>query len=278
MITFERYRTFLEDLSDKGIRSKRVDQMGDPSGDMPKFVIKHDVEANLPLSLKLAQIEADCGHFATYYFQGDLLLRDGAAEIVKEISDLGHEAAYHYDVLDSCDGDFAAATQEFEQYHAALVAITAEPLRTVCPHGNPTKVRDGWRSNKDFFRNQDVREAYPDIRDIVVDFDSLMPNGIYISDAGYALRRIGNISGNDLSNDTAINDGKAIDWTDVAGLVAAGDSVVLSVHPHRLRESEMSVLLMRARLKFLRSGYGAAKRIPFVKAIASKLYSHARKF
>ena len=114
MITFDRYRAFLTGLSAQGIHSVCVDQLLARKLFSRLLVIKHDIEANLPLALRIARIEAECGHFATYYFQGDLLLRAGAADIVREIVKLGHEAAYHYDVLDACDGDFATATVEFD--------------------------------------------------------------------------------------------------------------------------------------------------------------------
>ncbi|MGH1331520.1 MAG: hypothetical protein ACRBBK_11620 [Paracoccaceae bacterium] len=278
MITFRRYQSFLEGLSAQGIQAIRVNQIAEKSNADKLLVIKHDVEAKLPLALKLARIENECGHKATYYFQGELLLQDEATDILREIAELGHETAYHYDVLDACDGDYEKARVEFERYKLLIEQQSGQTLRTVCPHGNPTKVRKGWRSNKDFFRNADIRAAYPNISDIVVDFDRMVPDGTYLSDAGFKLRRIGNISGNDFSNETAIMDGAAVDWSLIGRLVASGSGVVLSVHSHRLRDSELSIWLLKNRMKFLRNGYRVAKQIPFVKFLASKMYSQARKF
>ena len=87
-----------------------------------------------------------------------LLLQHQVADMVKHIATLGHEVAYHYDVLDACNGDFNAAFKEFDRYKTILEVACGQQITTVCPHGNPTKVRDG-RSNKDFFRSDLVRPA-----------------------------------------------------------------------------------------------------------------------
>ena len=278
MITFHQYRSFLASLSAKGIHAIRADQLAGLDSTDNLLVIKHDVEADLETALAVARIEQAEGHKATYYFQGDLLRLPQARTILQEIGALGHEVAYHYDVLDACEGDYAAARREFESYKELLEGQSGQPLRTVCPHGNPTKVRNGWRSNKDFFRNPEVRQAYPDIVDIVVDFDRLLPNGAYVSDAGFTLRRIGNIAGNDRSNQTAMQDGTTLDWSAIAALVEAGGGVVLSIHSHRLRSSELAVWILKQRMAFLRSGYRAASRIPGVRSLASRMYRLARRF
>lgn len=278
MITFEKYREFLTELSDQGVHSVRVDQLAERESVPSLLVIKHDVESDIPQAMVLARIEAQCGHFTTYYFQGDLLLQKEAADIVREISELGHEVAYHYDVLDACDGDYVKAAEEFDRYKSLIEEYSGQNLRTVCPHGNPTKVRKGWRSNKDFFRADEIRQRYPDIMDIVVDFAELMPKGTYLSDAGFKLRRISDISGNDVSNESAIADGIAVDWSDVGRLAAETNGVLLSVHSHRLRRKQISLVFMRMRMDILRAGYRLAKNIPFVKAIASKYYASTRRF
>ena len=275
MITFKRYRRFLSELSTNKIYSFSINTLIEHKSSNKLFV-KHDVEANLHLALRTAQIEAEFGHSATYYFQGALLLQDGADDIIKEVHKLGHEVAYHYDVLDSCNGDYATAIAEFDRYKSVIEEISGQPIKSVCPHGNPIKSRNGWKSNKDFFRSDMIRQRYPNLADIVVDFGRLLPRGLYISDAGFKLRKIGNISGNDTSNEAAITDGTPIDLFDILKVVTKNQGVVLSIHTHRLRDSEFSLSLLRARTQILRSGYLLLKYIPFVKAFVSQFYSLTR--
>ena len=276
MITFARYRQFLTELSSHGIHSLSVDKICTHRERKGIIFIKHDVESKVCLALKTAEIEHELGHSATYYFQGSLLLQHQVADMVKHIATLGHEVAYHYDVLDACNGDFNAAFKEFDRYKSILEVACGRQITTVCPHGNPTKVRDGWRSNKDFFRSDLVRQRYPDIFDIVVDFDRLLPNGLYISDAGFQLRKIENISGNDVSNIAAISDGISVDWSNICNIVSENDGVLLSIHTHRLRKNRLVLLILHARLRALRFLYLALKEIPFLKQFIGKFYTLTR--
>ena len=278
MITFDAYRRVLLELVAAGIRSQPVRVLAGSQPAPGMLLIKHDVEDRIDRAVRLAEIETECGHLATYYFQGRLLHAPGAAEQVRKIADLGHEVTYHYDVLDACDGDYQAATAEFDGYRALIEAASGQAVETVCPHGNPTKLRDGWRSNKDFFRSADTRARYPDMIDIVVDFPERLPQGCYVSDAGFALRIIRNVAGNDQSNEAAIADGAAIDWRDLEPLIRQSSGLVLSIHPHRIQTSGTRLRLQRWRFKVLRSGYRLTKRVPFVRKIASRFYTSTQKF
>lgn len=278
MITFDEYEEFLEGLAASGIATRRVDTLSAEAEADGLLILKHDVEANLPAALKAARIEAAHGHAATYYFQGDLVEVESAAAVLDEMVGLGHEVAYHYDVLDANDGDFDAATEEFERYRQRIEALSGQKLATVCPHGNPTKVRDGWRSNKDYFRSPEIRSRYPDLIDIVVDFPELLPTGVYVSDAGFKLRRIDGISNNDASNESAMDDGAEIGWGDIPALAKQNSGLVVSIHPHRLRNSRLQVVAQRARMDILRTGYRLAKGVPGVKQVANKFYAVSRRF
>ena len=69
-------------------------------------IIKHDVETNVKKALKLAYIENKFGLKATYYVQSYLLENEDNNKNLKKILNLGHEVTYHYDVLDSNNGNF----------------------------------------------------------------------------------------------------------------------------------------------------------------------------
>ena len=78
---------------------------------VPITLIKHDVECNPQQALNIAEIEASFGIKATYYFQKEILY--DRPDIVSDIAGLGHEVAYHYDVLDECNGDIKSAIETF---------------------------------------------------------------------------------------------------------------------------------------------------------------------
>lgn len=278
MITFDEYQLHLEQLSSAGVRGRTIDSLLDAGPKSGALYIKHDVEARMDRALRTAQVEAECDHRATFYLQGDLLLNSKNAKMVRDIADMGHEIAYHYDVLDACDGDFDRAIEEFDYYLELIQSASGQPVRTVCPHGNPTKIRAGWKSNKDFFRVKHIRDRYAGMIDIVTDFPKLFPEGRYVSDAGFKLRVIGEIATNDSSNEAAMADGEEIGWQEIGSMSSASKGFVLSAHPHRFQDSGAGLRMQQAVFGVLKKGYQLTKGIPFVKAMASRLYTFTRRF
>ena len=276
MITFDTYREILASLSKAGIHSRRIDSLHTAPPAAGSLFLKHDVEARMERAVRMAGIEAEEGHKATYYFQGDLLKAPDAEQQIRAIKALGHEIAYHYDVLDANDGDYDTANQEFAAYLDQFAAFGAE-VTTVCPHGNPTKVRNGWKSNKDFFRASEVRARYKDMIDIVIDFPALFPKGLYLSDAGLNLRLVAEIAGDKASNPKATNDGQKINWESVAELVQGSSGVVLSAHSHRFLESRRAQQAQRLKFFILKKSYMVLKHVPLVKRLTSRFYKLTRK-
>lgn len=276
MITFAKYRWFLASLAEQSVQSLPIKSLLTRPPQTGDLYLKHDVETRPKLAARMARIETELGHIATYYFQGDLLETANGKTIAREIAELGHEVAYHFDVLDANDGNWNAAQAEFDRYCAKFAEIDCR-VQTICPHGNPTKARDGWKSNKDFFRAAETRAAYPAILDIVVDFPAIFPTGRYVSDAGRKLRLIEDIAGNDTSNTAAMGDGVPLSWEDLPARIGNTDGLVLSLHPHRFATSAVSLYLQKYGFKFLKSAYLAVRRIPFVSKLASRFYYLARR-
>ena len=79
------------------------------------IVLKHDVETNVAKAFKMAEIEKKYGHRGSYYVQAYLMEDDKNIEMLKEMSKMGHEISYHYDVLDACKGNMDLAIQEYEK-------------------------------------------------------------------------------------------------------------------------------------------------------------------
>ena len=256
----------------KSKKSIRVDQIVEQPGDAKWVAVKHDVETNVEKALHLAEIEYKHGIHATYYIQADLLQAN--AEYLKKIQRMGHEVTYHYDVLDANNGNFKVATEEFNKIVEAFTSYGFE-VRTVCPHGNPVVVRDGWSSNKDFFRDKSIAEKFPNILDMVIQLPNILSETYtYISDAGYGWKKIVNIKDNDIVNHGDVNLG---DYKNLLKIIGDEDRVILSTHPHRWEESKYKFLFNVYFFKMLRFIAKKAASIPVFKKIMSKYYYLAKK-
>ena len=132
--TIEKYKELLEAL--KKHKSHRI---------------RHDVDLRPEFSLRVAQVEAEMGVQATYYFRS--MHFESHAEVIKAIVALGHRAGYHYESLTTCKGDIEAAYEDFCQNLEKLRKIV--PVTTACAHGSP---RSPWNSQS-LFSSQQVNES-----------------------------------------------------------------------------------------------------------------------
>ena len=103
------------------------------------FSIRHDVDLRPDYSLRVAQVEAEMGVKATYYFRTAPESYDEA--VIKQIVSLGHMAGYHYECLTTCNGDMEAAYEDFCRNLEKLRKVV--PISTACAHGSP---RSPWNS------------------------------------------------------------------------------------------------------------------------------------
>ena len=236
------------------------------------LAIKHDVETNVSKALAIAKIEAKHKIRATYYVQAELL--DDNYELLQEIASLGHELTYHYDVLDANGGDYEQAVKEFKSNIAKFKKYGFD-VKTVCPHGNPVMIRDGWNSNKDFYRDTTVAKSFPDILDMVVQLPNLLDyKYTYISDAGYGWKEIVNIEDNDVKND---GDVKIKGHKELLNIINEKESLILSAHPHRWEKSALKFMLNVYIFKVLRFVARQISSVPILKKIISKYYYLAKK-
>jgi hypothetical protein len=238
----------------------------------PWICIKHDVETDVSKAYELAKIEHKYGINATYFVQS-YLLEDNIV-LLKKIANLGHEVTYQYDVLDSNEGDFKLALEEFTRTVKRFEEL-GFPVNTVCPHGNPLMIRDGWTSNKDFFRNDKVISLFPQIFDVVVQINQVIKgNFSYISDAGYSWKLIGNIDSNDVSN---IGDIEIANSREVLAFIGSRRNNIVSTHPHRWRKSNLSAYFQLLKFKLIRLVAKKLSKISILKKYMSKFYYLAKK-
>lgn len=114
------------------------------------IILRHDVDL-LPLnSLKKAQIEYESGISGTYYFR--YMPGSWNENIVTEIAKLGHEIGYHYETMDTSNGDVDKAYDEFCKNLELLRKLV--PIKTICMHGSPRSKYD----NRDIWKKYDYRK------------------------------------------------------------------------------------------------------------------------
>ena len=274
MFLFKYWEGFCHELSNNGVKSIPACEV---KADMQKYlVLKHDVETNVPHAYKIAQIEKKYGHRGSYYVQAYLLENEENVKLLKQMQAMGHEISYHYDVMDSCKGDLEKAIEEFKE-NRRLFEANGFNIATVCQHGNPVVERKGYHSNRDFFRSEKVRNIYPDVTDIMVNFKEQVPTDYhYFSDAGRRFNLIYDPINNDIEN----SDDKNIPFDNLQQLfegLSDKKGNIISIHPHRWMNSAAKYLIKNAIFKVLKTTAKLLQKIPVFNRIMSRYYYLAKK-
>jgi len=124
------------------------------------IILRHDVDRNPMNSLKTSIIENKLSIKASYYFR---IPKTFKTDIIKQISELGHEIGYHYENMDNCTGNIDKAWDDFRKNLEKLRKLY--PVKTICMHGSPLSKFD----NRDLWKKYDYRtkgiigEPYLDI-------------------------------------------------------------------------------------------------------------------
>lgn len=137
------------------------------------LVLRHDVDRWPNNALKMAQLEANIGVKATYYFR--TIPSVFKPEIIKAIRDLGHEIGYHYEDLVLCNGNYDKVYDSFKRNLEKLRKYY--PVTTICMHGSPLSKWDSktmW--NKYDYKSLGIKAA--------VNFDIDYNEVFYITDNG----------------------------------------------------------------------------------------------
>lgn len=137
------------------------------------ITLRHDVDLLPQNSLRFAKIQSKLGIKGSYYFRA--VPESWDKEIIKEIAGLGHEVGYHYENMDTCNGDVDKAWDDF-RFHLDELRKLVE-VNTICMHGSPRSKFD----NKELWSNYEyqsldiIGEPYYD-----VNFDEVF----YLTDTG----------------------------------------------------------------------------------------------
>jgi len=209
---------------------------GLPSPPRPVIILRHDVDRMPQNALKMAKLEYDMVIKATYYFR--TIPQTLKPDIIKEISDLGHEIGYHYETMDTVNEKFKMNNLKFksdeERIDEAYKLFCENleqlrklyPVKTICMHGSPRSTFD----NRDIWKKYNykdlgiVGEPYFDI-----DYNEVF----YLTDTGRRWNKK-NISVRD-----KVNSGFDIQVKSTKHLIQLVESaqlpnkIMINTHPHR---------------------------------------------
>ena len=170
--TLKIYNKLLETISSSGYSVQTFEEFINNPNDKI-IVLRHDVDKLPKNSLIFAKIQAELGISGSYYFRA--VPESWDEQIINEIANLGHEVGYHYENMDTCNGDIDKAWDDFRYNLDKLRKLV--DVKTICMHGSP---RSGF-DNRELWRKYDYRslgiigEPYYD-----VDFNRVF----YLTDTG----------------------------------------------------------------------------------------------
>jgi len=202
------------------------------------LIVRHDVDRKPRNALQMARTEAVRGVSTTYYFR--IIPKTFRPELIRQIEALDHEVGYHYEDLDSADGDIDAAHKSFERNLRRFRRLCE--VDTVCMHGNPLTPhdnRDLWTGDRVYADYDLIGEAY-----LSMDFEDVT----YFSDTGRTWE-----DGPLKVKDHTMGEGDKqvqVDSTwELIDLLAAGelDRACLLVHPNRWAGSYAELVAERTK-------------------------------
>ena len=172
--TLDKYRDICGAILTSGYLSTTVEDHLTKGTESDKFVIlRHDVDKMPQNALDMANVENELGIQSTYYFR--TTEKVFKPNIIKQISNLGHEIGYHYETLVKANGNAKQAIDIFEKELSTFREICE--IKTICMHGNSFSKwdnRDLWKSYN--FRDYGIiGEAY-----LSINFEKIL----YLSDSG----------------------------------------------------------------------------------------------
>jgi hypothetical protein len=192
------------------------------------IILRHDVDRDVDRAIDMARLEKTHGVTSTYYFRHIKGVFD--QEKIRVIKEMGHEIAYHYEVMDKARGDPEKAINIFQKELDDFRQLA--DVTTACMHGNPLA---SW-ANRDLWQDYD----YKDFGIVCEPYLSLDYNKIlYVTDtgrtwAGDNVRVKDNVSYSSKTINAQYS-GKISSTNDVIEIVRSEDveRICALIHPNR---------------------------------------------
>ena len=149
--TLNIYTELLDVISEQKFKFITYDEFSKNENYSDRIItLRHDVDLKKENSLKFAEIQAARNIQATYYFR--VIPQSYDENIIRKMADLGHEIGYHYETMDTSNGNIDKAYDEFcynlEKFRK-FVSVT-----TVCMHGSPMSKYD----NRDIWKKYNYKD------------------------------------------------------------------------------------------------------------------------
>jgi len=144
--TVEAYRQTLNAIKTAGVGVFGVAKW---VGERPNcgILLRHDIDRKSQNALRIAQLENEYKISSTYYFR--TVKGVFQSDIIRRISDLGHEIGYHYEDLSLAGGDYDKAKELFSKHLEQIRAVAK--VETIAMHGRPFSAYDNrnlWKKFK----------------------------------------------------------------------------------------------------------------------------------
>jgi len=217
--TMHTYRKLCECILENFSPVRVVDYVSGRRGNRVA-IIRHDVDRKPENALAVARLEKELGIASTFYFRATRGVF--VPEIIREISSMGHEVGYHYEVMHRARGDAELAMRYFIEDLERFSRICR--VETVCMHGSPLSP---W-NNLSLWDRYDLRElgikgeAY-----LSVDFSEVL----YFTDTGRDWS--GRYSIRDMSSRPSIRSTREL----IDFLGRCSDNVYINTHPERWNDA-----------------------------------------
>ncbi len=177
--TLNRYENYLNAIKENFAAVFRFDDFLKLNFQPKSFaLIRHDIDRKPLNALRMAELEYEQGVQTTYYIRTKS--HTFKPEIIRQISQMGHEIGFHYESLSDTNGDFEKAYNQFCSDLKKLRGVV--PVSTISMHGRPFKPYD----NRDLWKYKDYHKRLKEELDIAgeVYLDMDYTDITYINDTG----------------------------------------------------------------------------------------------
>jgi hypothetical protein len=223
--TIQSYLKLLQSLQKQGFSFQTFSEfLSKPK--KKSIILRHDVDMLPENSLVTAKLEHSLGISGSYYFR--VVSCSWDENIIVKIAEMGHEIGYHYETMDTCNGNVDLAYEEFCKIMEKFRKIY--PVKTICMHGSPRSAYD----NKDIWKKYNYKnlgiigEPYFDI-----DFNKVF----YLTDTGRCW------DGNKFSIRDKVSSSFNLSFHGTQQIIDAAnkeelpDQIMFTVHPQRWSDS-----------------------------------------
>lgn len=208
-----------------------------PDPNTPYVILRFDVDYRESHAVRLAEIATRYGLRGSFYFR----YRSGSFDLdaMRTIAG-GHEIGYHFETLDTCQGDFDAAAQRFAA-HIGLLRTAGFDISTAAAHGS-TPTASTYRSNRDLLiKKPELLKQAGLIGETSLNVDFAQVR--YLSDANWRWRFYEHFTPGARGTPTSLR-------AQLDRLPTQDRGLYINIHPQQWFEHPARMMILRMRNRF----------------------------